>query len=110
MIAEYNNGVPTGKFFKFYENGRLREKGIFKDNHFSDTLFRFYQNGNIESMVVYNEKGEENGINKYFHDNGNVALVYEKQDNKIANKISWYKEDGALKLLIIHWLKRKYIV
>jgi antitoxin component YwqK of YwqJK toxin-antitoxin module len=97
LIAEYKNGVPTGKFFKFYENGKLREKGNFKDNHFSDTLFRFYQNGNIESMVVYNEKGEENGTNKYFHDNGNVALVYEKQDNKIANKISWYKEDGALK-------------
>lgn len=97
LIAEYKNGVPRGKFLKFYENGKLREKGVFLDNHFSDTLFRYYQNGNLESIVVYNEKGEENGTNKYFHDNGNVALVYEKQDNKISDKISWYKEDGALK-------------
>jgi antitoxin component YwqK of YwqJK toxin-antitoxin module len=97
LIAEYKNGVPRGKFLKFYENGKLREKGVFLDNHFSDTLFRYYQNGNLQSIVVYNEKGEENGTNKYFHDNGNVALVYEKQDNKISDKISWYKEDGALK-------------
>ena len=97
LIAEYKNGVPRGKFLKFYENGKLREKGVFLDNHFSDTLFRYYQNGNLESIVVYNEKGEENGTNKYFHDNGNVALVYEKQDNQISDKISWYKEDGALK-------------
>ena len=97
FIAEYTKGVPNGKFLKFYENGKLREKGIFLDNHFSDTLYRYYQNGNLESMVVYNEKGEETGINKYFHDNGNIALVYEKQDNKIANKISWYNQDGALK-------------
>jgi antitoxin component YwqK of YwqJK toxin-antitoxin module len=97
LIAESKKGVPNGKFLKFYENGKLREKGIFLDNHFSDTLYRYYQNGNLESMVVYNEKGEETGINKYFHDNGNIALVYEKQDNKIANKISWYNQDGALK-------------
>lgn len=97
MIAEYKNGKPNGKFLKFYENGKPREKGIFVDNHYHDTLFRYYQNGNLESMVVYNEKGEENGTNKYFHDNGNVALVYEKQENKIKNQISWYKEDGSLK-------------
>jgi antitoxin component YwqK of YwqJK toxin-antitoxin module len=97
MIAEYKKGKPNGRFLKFYENGKPREKGVFRDNHYYDTLFKFYQNGNLESMVVYNEKGEENGTNKYFHENGNVALVYEKQENKITNKISWYKEDGALK-------------
>lgn len=97
MIAEYKNGKPNGKFLKFYENGKPREKGIFVDNHYHDTLFRYYQNGNLESMVVYNEKGEENGTNKYFHDNGNLALEYERNENKIQNKISWYKEDASLK-------------
>lgn len=97
MIAEYKQGKPNGKFIKFYENGKPKEKGIFVNNHYYDTLFRYYPNGNLESMVIYNEKGEENGINKYFHDNGNLALEYERNENKIQNKISWYKEDASLK-------------
>ncbi len=97
IIAEYKNGIPNGKFQKFYENGKIREKGTFVKNHYSDTLFRYYQNGNSESITVYNEKGEENGVNKFFHDNGNIALVYEREDNKIESLITWYKEDGNLK-------------
>lgn len=97
LIAEYKKGIPTGKFMKFYENGKLKEKGVFVDNHYSDTLFRYYQNGNPESVIVYNERGQENGINQYFHDNGNVALMYEKDNNKIENKITWYEENAMLK-------------
>ncbi len=97
MIAEYKQGKPNGKFIKFYENGKPKEKGIYVDNHFYDTLFRYYPNGNLESVVVYNENGEEHGTNKYFHDNGNLALQYERNENKIQNKISWYKEDASLK-------------
>jgi len=97
LIAEFRKGIPAGKFMKFYENGKLKEKGVFVDNHYSDTLFRYYQNGNPESVIVYNERGEENGINQYFHDNGSVALMYEKDNNKIENKITWYKENAMLK-------------
>jgi antitoxin component YwqK of YwqJK toxin-antitoxin module len=97
LIAEYKNGIPCGNFQKFYENGKIREKGKFVNYHYIDTLFRYYQNGNIESMTVFNEKGEENGENKYFHDNGKVAFVYERESNKIENLITWYNEDGNLK-------------
>ena len=97
LIAEFRKGIPAGKFMKFYENGKLKEKGVFVDNHYSDTLFRYYQNGNTESVIVYNERGQENGINQYFHDNGNVALMYEKENNKIENKITWYEENAMLK-------------
>lgn len=96
-ISEFKKGVPNGKFQKFYENGKLRERGCFLHNHFTDSLFRYYQNGCVESITVYNEKGEENGISKYFHENGNTALIYEKKENKIENKITWFREDGELK-------------
>ena len=96
-IAEYKKDIPSGKFLKFYENGKLKEKGYFLNKHYMDSLFRYYDNGALESIIVYNHKGEENGIIKFFHENGNTSLIYEKCDNKIANNISWYKEDGDLK-------------
>ena len=52
---------------------------------------------NIEYIGNYNNLGEETGVVKHFHNNGNLALEYSVKNGNLTGKLTRYFEDGSLK-------------
>jgi hypothetical protein len=94
LIGEYKNNEPDGCYQKFYPTGAIKEKGVFTNHHYADTLTSFFPNGNISSITVYDKNGKQLGITEHFYASGTVALSYESKDNKVIGNVTWYEKSG----------------
>ena len=95
--GEYTQNKPNGKYTKYYQNGKIKEKGTFTNQHYTDTLVRYFQDGTLECQLIYNEAGELTGTARYYHENGNLALTSKNDENKPIGKTTWYEEDGNIR-------------
>ncbi|MBI3239541.1 MAG: hypothetical protein HYZ43_12000 [Flavobacteriia bacterium] len=86
LIGEYKNNRPNGHFYKFYTNGKLKERGYFVRNQYIDTLERFFENGNLEFFAVYDSIGKEHGTIRKYNPDGSLECEYEAVQGTIPNR------------------------
>jgi antitoxin component YwqK of YwqJK toxin-antitoxin module len=94
LIGEYKNNTPNGSYQKFYPSGKIKEKGVFTNHHYTDTLISFFPNGTVSSITVYDKNGKQLGTNEHFYTTGALALSYESKNNKVLGNITWYEKSG----------------
>jgi antitoxin component YwqK of YwqJK toxin-antitoxin module len=106
--VEYRNSLKDGQAIIYYENGRIKEKGIWQRGkqaglwrfwYESGTLFAeipfindlqdglctfYYPNGKIQSESNF-KQGRANGISKLYFDNGVVSEISNWQDNVLQD-------------------------
>jgi len=92
----YVNGEPKGRATFYYENGKVRESGIWQDEHWVGSYKYFYESGQLSYDWNYNSKGKREGEQKYFHKNG--AKMYEGSwiNGQTSGVLKVYNEDGLL--------------
>ena len=92
----YIANEPNGSYEKFYPTGIIKEKGVFSNKHYTDTLINYFPNGNISSITIFDKRGKQIGITKHFYNTGVLALAYEMKEDKIHGNITWYASSGIV--------------
>jgi antitoxin component YwqK of YwqJK toxin-antitoxin module len=100
--GEYVDNQPSGKYWKYYENGKLKESGNFVKNHNIDSLKRYYEDGTLEYEVLYNENGKESGKVKYYFSNGKLEFEYTAVNGIPVGEAKRYFSNGEIKETIIY--------
>jgi antitoxin component YwqK of YwqJK toxin-antitoxin module len=92
----YIANEPNGSYEKFYPTGVMKEKGVFSNKHYTDTLINYFSNGKISSISIYDKHGKQLGITKHFYNTGELALAYEMKEDKVRGNVTWYASSGVV--------------
>lgn len=102
----YVNGFPDGQIKTFYENGNIKEIGIYKQGKRDSIWCFFYNNGKIEKKINY--QNDIPRLMEYYKKNGTPIFTdgngeYEGKCN--ANSCVWRNIKGNVKdgLMIDRW-------
>jgi hypothetical protein len=96
LEGQYANGVPSGNYKRYYENGKVKETGSFKDNHYCGALHCFYENGQLKRTSHFNDTGEESDTSWYFHADGKIFSKEIFHPNRQLQTSIVYKQNGSV--------------
>lgn len=96
LKGKYVSNVPNGPYEKFYPTGVIKEKGVFSNQHYNDTLTYYFPSGKISSISIYDKHGKQLGVTKHFYNNGTLALSYESKEDKVRGDVTWYEKSGVI--------------
>lgn len=92
----YINNRPNGPYSVFYPSGQLEEKGNWSRNKNTGEFNRFYKNGEPQQEFFFDDTGLRNGVQRYFHENGQLSLEVNIIDGKEAGVMKRFDESGKL--------------
>lgn len=84
----YQMGRPKGDYRTFYPNGKAEEQGTWDLDRNTGKFQRWHPNGKLAQDFSFNPYGVRDGEQKYYHENGQLAVAVNVEEGK---------EDGALK-------------
>lgn len=84
----YHLGRPKGPYKTYFPSGRPEEQGTWDLDRNTGTFKRWHPNGELAQEFIFDQYGTRDGQQKYYHDNGQLA---------VAVNIVQGKEDGTLK-------------
>ena len=118
LNMQYKEGVKEGVFIKWYENGQIGHKANYNDNlldgirerwatngqlieiqNFCNGIMvgehkQWYVIGQINSSYSYNEKGEKNGLQQSWHQNGQLRTEGMQRNGKKDGFFNSWHENG----------------
>lgn len=92
----YIENKPDGYAKFYYPSGVVSEEGIWKGNKWVGEYKYYYPNGKPSYQWKYNEQGKRTGVQKYYHENGNIMIEGEWNEGKETGPIKEYDESGKL--------------
>ena len=69
-VGNLRNGIKSGKWTTWYENGQKKEEGTFKDGKLEGLVTGWYENGQKKEEVTF--KDGEMISKKYWNEDGSV--------------------------------------
>lgn len=84
----YQMGRPKGDYRTYYPTGKVEEQGTWDLDRNTGKFQRWHPNGKLAQDFIFNAYGVRDGEQKYYHENGQLAVVVSIEEGK---------EDGALK-------------
>lgn len=96
-------GLKQGNWKEYYDSGKLKAKGKYKDDVKIGLWVYYYKNGKIEQKGHYNEKGKPTGEWKWYYRNGQLRKKEEMKDGISDGMYKEFTRDGEL------WAKGKYV-
>ncbi|MCX6307088.1 MAG: hypothetical protein NT040_19150 [Bacteroidetes bacterium] len=95
--TEYVAGKKNGLYRQFYENSKIQEESMYKDD-LKNGLSR-WNNKNGQRIAEYNYKaGNFDGLQKTFYENDSLQTTNYYIDNKLAGESKEYYRNGKLKV------------
>jgi len=91
------NGRPDGYAIMYHENGKISEEGTWKANRWVGNYKLYYENGEVQHQFSFNASGKREGPQKYFYENGQLAIEGEFANGKENGVIKEYYENGDIK-------------
>lgn len=91
------NNRPRGPFEKYYPNGNLKEKGMFKKG----PLTIYWENGNIKREAYFNEERKRHGKEIYYFENSQVELEMKFNNGILIDTLKAYYPTGELRYMAI---------
>ena len=89
------NGVKQGDYENYDSNGKLCERGTYKDGKEAGLREWYYENGRLWKRCTY-RNGEKDGLYIAYYENGQLGeKCFYKKGKKDGPYIS-YREDGRL--------------
>jgi antitoxin component YwqK of YwqJK toxin-antitoxin module len=92
----YRMGRPQGPYATYYPTGKLEEQGTWDLDRNTGRFQRWHPNGRIAQDFVFNAYGLRDGEQKYFHENGQLAVQVTIVDGKEDGTLERYTPDGQL--------------
>lgn len=92
----YQMGRPKGAYTTYYPSGRLEEQGTWDLDRNTGKFQRWHPNGQLAQDFVFNAYGVRDGEQKYFHENGKLAVQVNIEEGKEDGTLKRYTTDGQL--------------
>ncbi len=70
-ITNYEAGLKHGKWIQFYDSGKIKAEGVYKDGNFDGRVKWLYASGKIE-IDGYYKHAVKNGFWKYYENDGEL--------------------------------------
>lgn len=93
----FTNGRPDGYAIMYHENGKISEEGTWKANRWVGNYKLYYDNGEVQHQFAFNQSGKREGPQKYFYENGQVAIEGDFVNGKESGTIKEFYENGDIK-------------
>lgn len=92
----YQMGRPKGDYRTFYPNGTTEEQGTWDLDRNTGKFQRWHTNGKLAQDFVFNAYGVRDGEQKYFHENGQLAVVVSVNEGREEGTMKRYTAGGQL--------------
>ena len=92
----FKSGIANGPAKFYYEDGKVWEQGTWMFDHWVGNYQFFYPSGQIAYDWNYNATGKRTGVQKYYHENGNVKYEGDWENGKTTGALKMYDQDGKL--------------
>ena len=91
------NEPVTGIVEEFHKNGRLRDRGNYKDGKRDGPFEGFYEDGQLFVRGNYKD-GELDGLVEEFYENGQVFIKRNYKNGKLDGPWEMFHKNGWLKM------------
>lgn len=92
----YVNNRPNGAAKMYYENGKLSEEGTWVGTRWTGPYTLYYEDGTPRQKFSYNNLGQRDGGQTYYHPNGKVAIEVNMKAGKEEGVKKEYNTNGEL--------------
>ena len=97
--VNYDHKTQTGKRILYYESGKKKSLGFFK-NGMRDSLFKsWYENGNKKLEIWYAD-GKKEGLYKKYREGGEIYREIDYKDDLKHGQYQEYWKNGNLKYVL----------
>lgn len=95
-LITYKMGRPIGPYTTYYPDGKVEEDGSWDLDRNIGRFKRFHTNGKLAQDFHFNDYGIRNGVQKYYHENGQLAVEVEITNGKEDGTLKRYYANGDL--------------
>ena len=92
----YQMGRPRGAYKTFYPSGKVEEQGSWDLDRNTGKFQRWHPNGQLAQDFTFTPDGVRDGEQKYYHENGQLAVQVEVDQGKEDGSLKRYTADGQL--------------
>lgn len=92
----YVNNRPNGPAKMYFENGNLSEEGTWVGTRWTGPYKLYYEDGQVRQQFSYNNLGQRDGPQTYYHPNGKVAIEVNMKAGKEEGVKKEYNTNGEL--------------
>lgn len=92
----YVNNRPNGPAKMYFENGNLSEEGTWVGTRWTGPYTLYYEDGTPRQKFAYNNLGQRDGGQTYYHPNGKVAIEVNMKAGKEEGVKKEYNTNGEL--------------
>jgi len=92
----YQMGRPKGEYKTYYPTGKVEELGTWDLDRNTGKFQRYHPNGKLAQDFVFNPYGMRDGEQKYYHENGQLAVAVNIEEGKEDGALKRYDEKGQL--------------
>ena len=89
--------ILDGAFKEYYESGKLKTEGVYKDGLWHGRIKDYNENGILIADAMM-RKGVENGEDISFNANGSIKQKSTKVNGEMNGLVTVYDEEGVLKM------------
>ncbi len=92
----YVMGRPRGEYKTYYPSGKVEEHGHWDLDRNTGGFKRFHPNGKPAQEFTFNAYGQRDGEQRYYHENGQLAVKVNIVEGKEEGKLLRYDPDGKV--------------
>lgn len=94
LVVNYKDGVLNESFISYYDNGVVKEKGVFVDGLKDGNWITYFPN-EVKSTEKHYVAGVMDGLQKEFHQNGSPYLIYNFENFKLNGSFEMFYNNGV---------------
>ena len=92
----YKFGVPRGHYTTYYPNGKVEEEGNWDLDRNTGGFKRFHPNGKPAQEFIFDDYGQRDGVQHYYHENGQMAVEVTIKQGKESGVLKRWFANGDL--------------
>ncbi len=96
LVLKKNNSILDSLYTSYFQNGKIKSSGIFKNNKANGDWKYYYESGALKMQGPYKDN-EHNGYWKYFYETGLLNMEGEIYKEIKEGEWKYYFENGNLK-------------
>lgn len=111
----YRMGRPVGPYTTYYPDGKTEEQGNWDLDRNTGRFKRWHPNGQLAQDFLFNDYGIRDGVQKYYHENGQLEVEVAVKEGKEDGTLKRYYANGDLQQVaqfsggVINEANSKYI-